>query len=65
MTFTESGMWTSCRDSHHEKAASPICVTDSGIVRKSGDTLTFKVRYSNMLYAFSGRHVTIAYHSEI
>lgn len=42
-----------------------VDVTDSEIVRKSGDTLTFKVRYSNMLYAFSGRHVSIAYHSEI
>lgn len=38
-----------------------VDVTDSKITRKSGDTLTFKVRYANMLYAFSGNHVDIAY----
>ena len=38
-----------------------VDVTDSETVRKSGDTLSFKVRYANMLYAFSGDHVDIAY----
>ena len=38
-----------------------VDVTDSGKVWRSGDTLTFKVRYANMLYAFSGDHVSIAY----
>lgn len=38
-----------------------VDVTDSGKTLKSGDTLTFKVRYANMLYAFSGNHVEIAY----
>ena len=42
-----------------------VDVTDSKITRKSGDTLTFKVRYANMLYAFSGDHVCIAYHHDI
>lgn len=38
-----------------------VDVTDSGKTWKSGDTLSFKVRYANMLYAFSGDHVTIEY----
>ena len=38
-----------------------VDVTDSGRVWHSGDTLTFKVRYANMLYAFTGTHVEIAY----
>ena len=38
-----------------------VDVTDCGRVLKSGDTLTFKVRYANMLYAFSGDHVDVAY----
>lgn len=38
-----------------------VDVTDSGKNWKSGDTLTFKVRYANMLYAFSGSHVEIVY----
>ena len=38
-----------------------VDVTDTGRAWKSGDTLTFKVRYSNMLYAFSGDHVSIYY----
>lgn len=39
-----------------------VDITDSEIPRRSGDTLSFKVRYANMLYAFSGKHVDIAYH---
>ena len=42
-----------------------VDVTDSEISRKSGDTLTFKVRYANMLYAFSGNHVDIAYNYDL
>ena len=38
-----------------------VDVTDSGKAWKTGDTLTFKVRYANMLYAFSGGHVTATY----
>ena len=38
-----------------------VDVTDTGKEWKSGDTLTFKVRYSNMLYAFTGDHISIAY----
>ena len=38
-----------------------VDVTDSGKTWHSGDTLTFQVRYANMLYAFSGDHVDIAY----
>ena len=38
-----------------------VDVTDTGRAWKSGDTLTFRVRYSNMLYAFSGDHVTVEY----
>ena len=38
-----------------------VDVTDTGKEWKSGDTLTFKVRYSNMLYAFTGDHISIEY----
>ena len=38
-----------------------VDVTDSEKVWKSGDTLAFKARYANMLYAFTGSHVAIAY----
>ena len=38
-----------------------VDVTDTGKQWRSGDTLTFKVRYSNMLYAFTGDHITIEY----
>ncbi len=38
-----------------------VDVTDTGKIWKSGDTLTFKVRYANMLYAFTGDHVSVAY----
>mgnify|MGYP003317367532 CR=1 FL=1 len=38
-----------------------VDVTDSSRTLHSGDTLTFQVRYANMLYAFSGNHVDIAY----
>ena len=39
-----------------------VDVTDSSRTLHSGDTLTFQVRYANMLYAFSGDHVHIACH---
>lgn len=38
-----------------------VDLTDTGKTWRSGDTLTFSVRYSNMLCAFSGRHVAIQY----
>ena len=38
-----------------------VDVTDSEKVWKSGDTLAFKTRYANMLYAFTGSHVAIAH----
>jgi hypothetical protein len=38
-----------------------VDVTESGKVWRSGDTMTFRVRYANMLYAFTGDHVTIEY----
>ena len=38
-----------------------VDVTDTGKTWCSGDTLTFRLRYANMLYAFSGDHVEIAY----
>ena len=39
-----------------------VDVTDTGKEWKSGDTLTFKVRYANMLYAFTGDHVNVEYY---
>lgn len=42
-----------------------VDVTDSGKIWKSGDTLTFKLRYANMLYAFTGDHVDVAYHYDV
>ena len=39
-----------------------VDVTDTGREWKSGDTLTFKVRYANMLYAFTGDHLNVEYH---
>ena len=38
-----------------------VDITDSDRELKWGDTLSFKIRYSNMLYAFSGDHVTIEF----
>ena len=38
-----------------------VDVTDCGRVLRSGDALTFKVRYANMLYAFTGDHVQVEY----
>lgn len=38
-----------------------VDVTDTGRTWKFGDTLTFRVRYSNMLHAFTGDHVTVEY----
>ena len=42
-----------------------VDVTDCEKNFRSGDTLTFQVRYANMLYAFSGDHVHIAYHHDV
>ena len=39
-----------------------VDVTDSNYAYKSGDTITFQVRYSNMLYAFTGDHVSIEHY---
>lgn len=39
-----------------------VDVTDSKREWKSGDTITFQVRYVNMLYSFTGNHVSIEYH---
>jgi len=38
-----------------------VDVTDTGREWRSGGTLTFKVRYANMLYAFTGDHVAVEY----
>lgn len=38
-----------------------VDVTDTGKAWHWGDTLTFKVRYANMLYAFTGDHITVEY----
>ena len=42
-----------------------VDVTDTGKVWKSGDTLSFQVRYANMLYAFTGDHVAVAYRYDV
>ena len=42
-----------------------VDVTDSEKTWRSGDTLSFKVRYANMLYAFTGSHIDIAYKSDV
>lgn len=42
-----------------------VDVTDSGKAWKSGDTLTFRTRYANMLYAFTGNHMDVAYHYDV
>lgn len=41
-----------------------VDVTDTGKTWRSGDTLTFKVKYSPMLYAFTGDHVNIEYSTD-
>ena len=41
-----------------------VDVTDTGKDWHWGDTLTFKVRYANMLYAFTGDHVTVEYRAD-
>lgn len=38
-----------------------VDVTDSGRHWKIGDTMAFKMRYANMLCAFSGNHVDVLY----
>jgi len=38
-----------------------VDLTDTSKTWRSGDTLTFSLRYSNMLCAFTGRHVGIDY----
>lgn len=42
-----------------------VDVTDTGKLWRSGDILTFKVRYANMLYAFSGDHVSVEYRTDL
>ena len=42
-----------------------VDVTDTDKLWKSGDILTFKVRYANMLYAFSGDHVSVEYRTDL
>ena len=42
-----------------------VDVTNSERAWKSGDTLTFKLRYANMLYAFSGNHVDVEYFYDV
>ena len=46
----------------HSSDHTIVDVTDTGRIWQSGDTLTFKVRYPNMLYSFTGSHVHKAYH---
>lgn len=41
-----------------------IDVTDSSRKWQVGDTMTFDLRYDNMLAGFSGKHVTIRYHHD-
>ena len=41
-----------------------VDVSDSPKTWKSGDIMSFKVRYSNMLFAFTGKHITIEYHHD-
>lgn len=48
----------------HSSDHTIVDLTDTGRIWGSGDTLTFKVRYPNMLYAFTGDHVQIAYHGD-
>ena len=38
-----------------------IDLTDTNRAWKFGDTLSFRVKYSNMLYAFSGDHVSVEF----
>ena len=38
-----------------------VDVTDTKRTWRSGDKLTFKVRYANMLYAFTGNHVNVVH----
>ncbi|MBQ3075800.1 MAG: alanine racemase [Clostridia bacterium] len=40
-----------------------VDVTDARTL-KSGDVLRFRVRYANMLYAFSGKHVNVIYQKD-
>lgn len=48
----------------HSSDHTIVDVTDTARIWGSGDTLTFKVRYPNMLYAFTGDHVCKAYHRD-
>lgn len=38
-----------------------VDLTDSGREWRTGDTVTFAVKYAAMLYAFSGKHVAVEY----
>ena len=42
-----------------------VDVTDSGKTWKSGDTVSFKLRYGNMLSAFTGKHIDIEYSCDV
>ena len=46
----------------HSSDHTIVDVSDTGRIWQSGDTLTFKVRYPNMLYACTGDHVQKVYH---
>ena len=41
-----------------------VDVTDTGKQWASGNTLSFRVRYGNMLCAFTGNHIHIEYHRD-
>lgn len=42
-----------------------VDVTDTKRTWRSGDKLTFKVRYANMLYAFTGNHVHVVHRCDV
>lgn len=54
--FDEGAEIVGCSSDH-----TVVDVSDTGRDWHAGDTMTFRVRYSNMLYAFTGRHVQITY----
>ena len=41
-----------------------VDVTESGKTWRSGDILSFRTRYAHMLYAFTGKHIQVAYHHD-
>ena len=42
-----------------------VDVTESGKTWRAGDTMSFKLRYGNMLSAFSGKHIDIEYRYDV